>query len=31
MNIIEDNKQKLELYKNKPINPSYIAGLLDGD
>ena len=31
MNIIEDNKQKLELYKNKPIHPSYIAGLLDGD
>lgn len=31
MNIIEDNKQKLELYKNKPIHSSYISGLLDGD
>lgn len=31
MSIIEDNKQKLELYKNKPIHSSYISGLLDGD
>ena len=31
MNIIEDNKQKLELYKTKPLHPSYISGLIDGD
>lgn len=31
MNIIEDNKQKLELYKTKPPNASYISGLIDGD
>jgi hypothetical protein len=31
MNIIEDNKQKIELYKNKPLHPSYISGLIDGD
>jgi len=31
MNIIEDNKQKLELYKTKPPHSSYISGLIDGD
>ncbi len=31
MNIIEDNKQKLELYRTKSPNPSYISGLIDGD
>jgi len=31
MNIIEDNLQKLNEYKNEPPNPSYIAGLIDGD
>jgi hypothetical protein len=31
MNIIEDNNQKIELYKTKNIHPSYISGLIDGD
>lgn len=31
MNIIEDNKQKIEIYKTKLIHPSYLAGLIDGD
>jgi hypothetical protein len=31
MNIIEDNKQKLELYRTKPPHASYISGLIDGD
>ena len=31
MNIIDDNKSKLLKYKLIPPNPSYIAGLLDGD
>lgn len=31
MNIIEDNKIKLKNYKLNPPNPSYIAGMIDGD
>jgi hypothetical protein len=31
MNIIEDNKNKIENYKLNPPNPSYIAGFIDGD
>ena len=31
MNIIEDNKNKIHKYSLSPPNPSYIAGLIDGD
>lgn len=30
-NIIQDNLEKLNKYKHKLPNPSYLAGLLDGD
>ena len=31
MNIIEDNKNKIENYKINPPHPSYISGFIDGD
>jgi hypothetical protein len=31
MNIIEDNLLKLNKFKNITLNPSYLAGLIDGD
>lgn len=31
MNIIEDNLLKLNKFKHITLNPSYLAGLLDGD